>query len=231
MNLFLLILLTVFNVNFASEKVRFISLGSHCGPTLLFKQYGVREAAYPFDWMLSIDGEKIIEILNDDFAYFLDEKYLLPHPTSGILLHHVYHLEFSHEENSFGASLYNFFDTLIPKFQRRIERFRQLNNFKGKVFFIRASFPLSNHRNYVFHNEENLMITEDYAYRLHTALYKRFPQLNFVLVIVNTLDNEVAEESRVLNKGLRMLNCSPKDEATSFAKLFEKLLLEETPTQ
>ncbi len=56
----------------SSESPIFVSLGSYCRPAHILKGCNMRHAAYPFDWIMSFDGEGLIRVLKDDFKYFLD---------------------------------------------------------------------------------------------------------------------------------------------------------------
>ncbi len=185
-----------------------VSLGSYCAPALTLRERGIRPAALPFDWILSVDGDKLLEILEDDFRFFMDDRYLRPHPTSGVLLHHRYHLEFSHEVNSHGAEYFADLDGLRARYERRVARFRQLADYRGPVDFIRRSWSLSTHPNYVFRDEGNLMIGAVYASRLLQTLSTRFPKLDLRLIIVNSEAN--TEDDAMISDRLRILS------ATSF---------------
>jgi hypothetical protein len=175
----------------------FISLGSFCGPALQIKQLGLREAAYPLDWMLSVNGKKLIELLDEDFAFFTDECFLKTHPTSGILLHLHYCLEFTHEEYTIGP--FRNMEQLKEKYNRRIERFRKLRNCPNKIYFIRASWPLSINLNYSFADPGNLEISEEYAHLLFAALKRFFPDLDFELFIFNNKNEQDFEEVKVFD--------------------------------
>jgi hypothetical protein len=169
----------------------YVSLGSICAPASMLREAGVRRAAFPFDWMISVDGEKLIELLENNFLNFLDQKYLKPFMNNGILLQNYYHMEFSHEgdwHNYNRVQKIEKLQNLTDKFQRRITRFRNLNNYSGKVVFIRVAWPLSVHPNYAFADKGNLEISKEYALRLRNALKKLLPNLNFHLVIMNTSD-------------------------------------------
>lgn len=211
------VLIKIFSLIFAisvlsaQEEPLFISLGSNCTPAYVLREIGLRKASYPFDWILSIDGKKLIEILEDNFLHFLDLEYLIPHPVSEILIHKYYHLEFTHEKKAGGLP---YFDDNLEQFlgvyQRRIERFRSLNTYPGKVYFVRVPFHLSTHPNYPFHDENNLEISEEYSFRLYEALKMLFPNLDLDLIIFNKSKDE-REERRTLSDHIHyyLLNSTP----------------------
>jgi len=190
--LIILIIFSTFNSKLCSEeKCTFVSLGSHCHPAFIIKYANRRLAAYPLDWVLSVNGDKIIEMLESKFEYFLDEKFLIP--INSYLTHQYYNIEFAHEgifsEENYHIKIRDFKE----KYERRIKRFLALNNEdNGKVYFIRSAWPLSNNPNYIFNDEKNINISEEYASRLCNALEMIFPDLNFCLVILNP--SEIGKE-------------------------------------
>jgi tellurite resistance-related uncharacterized protein len=177
----------------------FISLGSFCGPASSIRSAGQRKAAFPVDWMLSVDGEKIIEMLDTDFVHFTNPRYLSPF-VNGVLLNRHYHIEYSHE----GVwTKENFFQNLSPfqeKYQRRIERFKKLRQYQGGVYFIRSAWALSTHPNYAFSSPANLEISEEYAERLYAALQRYFPQVDVYLIIKNTPQKDIPNPPKLLRK-------------------------------
>ncbi len=163
----------------------FVSLGSFCTTARMQRECGIRKAAFPFDWIISFDGEKLIELLEEDFLYFLNVDMLKISGQSLLNLH--YHLEFLNEGDWEDAN-YNVKEFTL-KCQRRIDRFRQLANYPGKVFFVRTAQPLSlsdPHRIWKF--EENVEISYNYAEKLNRALRNYFPKLDFTLIIINGYD-------------------------------------------
>jgi hypothetical protein len=61
-----------FSLGFPNQEPLFISLGSSCGPGHVLRHFEIREAAFPLDWLLSIDNEGLIAMLKDVFLYFTD---------------------------------------------------------------------------------------------------------------------------------------------------------------
>jgi len=168
-----------------SHEPLFVSLGPTCTTAHMHRECGIRKAAFPLDWIISFDGEKLIDILEEGFLHFLNPDVL---KVSGqALLNHYYHLEFLNEGDWEDAN----YDirAFSEKCQRRINRFRQLANYQGKVFFVRTAYPYSlsdPHR--IWKIEENIEITNEYADKLHKALKKCFPELDFALIIMNAYD-------------------------------------------
>lgn len=209
----------------------FVSLGSHCGPAHILRACSMRQAAFPFDWIISFDGEALIEIIEQDFLDFLNEDYLDCN-ASGALLHTRYHLEFIHEgdwrEDRYVLNM----EIFKPKYQRRINRFRDLGNFPGKVFFIRSAYScmlMDPHRYYQF--LDNIEISDAYALRLHEALKKRFPKTNISLIVTNGCDGEAFKDERKLSDDLVMIRVNYGNYASilipTFQEFFAKLQTEE----
>jgi hypothetical protein len=165
-------------LSFDSKEPLFISLGADCYVAGNLVHIGYRRASFPFDWLLSLDHNGIIKILDDDFKYFLDPSCYSLH-TNKYLIHTYYHFEFRHEHD----------DDLIGKYGRRVDRFRRLNNYAGKVFFIRKSSASAASPAFYWPSKDLLNISFEHAFELKQVLKKRFPNLDFSLVIVNFCDH------------------------------------------
>lgn len=206
-------------IDFDSTEPLFIPLGSFCGTASSLQAQGLRKASFPFDWYLSVDGEKMIEIIDDDFQYFFKTKYLTPFVT-GVLLNTYYHFEFSHEGIWTTGLVNDKFIKFYEKYARRIERFRKLGQYKGKLFFVRSAWPLSTHPNYAYSDQGNLDISLEYAERLHESLQNRFPKSDVYLIIQNGRVEEQQDEVVVVGKiaMVRKVNCSYQSVASIFAE-------------
>ena len=144
------------------------------GPDCFAAGYRYRKAAFPFDWVLSLDNERFLEILEDDFRYYLDPTYYGIH-TNGAIIHTYYHLEFRHEhDNEFFA-----------KYKRRIEPFRSLNTYQGKVVFLRRGYSGATDPSLYWPDKETLVISREWAFKLNDVLKKKFPSLNYYIGILN----------------------------------------------
>jgi len=222
-------------INIHDQKFLFVSLGSICRTADVLRECGFRACAFPFDWIISTDGEKLIEILDTDFQGFitnempfLDESISLSR--GGLtLLHPYYHLEFTHEssKNEMGAYFIDW-KNFHSKFQRRIDRFRQLEHFKGKVFFVRCAWfdctvdPYLTYRCY-----ENIEISAEYSLRLFEALKRRFPALDFSLIIQNhCCGRDFFVEEIDENVWITWSNPEPLSEALPEMKRWYEALLE-----
>lgn len=210
-----------------THEALFVSLGSYCGPAQFLHHCGMRKAAFPLDWVVSLDGETLIEMIEQDFLNFLNEAYYSA-PFGSPPLHTSYHLEFRHD--AYQA------EEFMTKYRRRIERFRTLANYTGKVFFIRAALPLTafNPRPYYL-IQDDTEISDEYALRLYNALRNRFPNTNIGLIIINWEDNRSFEVERRLSDHILMVKADTflpfhyfSTWISTFQEFLAKLLKEET---
>jgi len=169
----------------------FVSLGSHCEGAVFLRENKLRTQAYPFDWLLSSSHNQFISLLDTDFEFMTDESYFIRHPVHpSVIENSYYEIEFRHD--------WFFPDTTLSldrcseqvekiqtKYQRRIERFRQLRHCSNKVFFIRVAFEYLNEPNPYWKKEGIEIITATQAIEIKEALHRYFPDLNFTLVIIN----------------------------------------------
>jgi hypothetical protein len=181
--------------------------------------------AFPFDWIVSMDGQQLIQMLNEDFCEFLNERHFFVYPRDPYpLFHTYYHLEFLHEGNWKQENYFSNLEKFLAKYQRRIERFRLLRDYKGRVFFIRAAYPHSlddPHRYYRF--QENLEITDEYALRLYKGLKKYFPRLKFTLLLFNyQTTGGIVLEKKLSNRIFKIRANSNFDNISDKTALYKK---------
>lgn len=209
--------------------VTFVSLGSHCEIAVQLNENALRKKAYPFDWLMSCNHNQLISLLKNDFAFFLDEQFLFQHPTYNYVIENSkYEIEFRHDW-PFSDLVCNDFrlreqlDEMHTKYTRRINRFRSLGGYRGKVFFIRAANDVQNDPNYYWFESMEEKITSDQALELKQTLSDYFPNLNFTLVIVNYVQNRAPSIAldHVLEFKVNKLN-----KKRDYKRLFDILLKE-----
>ena len=184
--------------DFTRDEILFVSLGSICEPAHEVRFCGLRKAAFPFDWIVSMDGEALIEMLSNDFQGLFDDRCFVPFGPAGHLLQTRYHLEFLHE-GDFNHRFNEQLCVLKDKYQRRIDRFRSLKTYEGKLVFLRYANPSSmTDQNRFYHFKENLEITEPYAQRLYRTLTSFFPRVDAYLIILNPGQGENFETQNQL---------------------------------
>ena len=192
------------------RKTLFISLGSSCVPAGILRVSGLRSVAFPLDWLLSLDNQGLIKAIQDGFEnlinddFLIPDNFLIPKDWGASLIHVGYHFEFVHEGDFFGAESEKNMQRLIEKYQRRIERFRKLDEYSGTIVFVRSCYSsgLTDPHRY-FKCEEIIDISDEDSLNLYWALKNRFPNTKIKLVILNEgdpLDKVVVE--KVLNDDL-----------------------------
>ncbi len=222
--------------NIHDQEFLFVSLGSLCRTADILRECGLRSCAFPFDWIISNDAEKLIELLDNDFCGFItadvpfvEERISLAR--GGLtLLHPGYHMEFSHESSKDETGRY-FIDwpTFRSKFERRIARFRELAHFKGRVFFVRSSWSDCGIDPYLtYRSVDNMEISDAYALKLFDALKRKFSQLDCGLIIRNESEKRgVAVRQIAENVWVTWSNHFPLAVAVAESKEFYLRLLEE----
>lgn len=171
----------------SSTEPLFVSLGSVCEPAHMLRFNNLRKLAFPFDWIVSMDMDCMVSILNENFADYLNFDFLECHGGSaGPLFHTKYRLEFLHDGDWNGDGFQKHTPGFLAKYTRRIERFRRLNDYQGHVIFLRSAYPYAltdPHRFY--RSVDDIEISEENAHKLYKALKDFFPHLNFTLVVIN----------------------------------------------
>lgn len=179
----------------------FVSLGSHCEVGTMLRINGLRKAAYPFDIVASANNDLVALMLEEDFSNFLQEKNLVRHRVNrAILVDQYYDIEFRHDwiDHDFWNNFDSYKNELLEvqaKYQRRINRFRQLDLYEGHIFFIRAPFDCVLDPSIYWFTKEQKQINYDQALTLRDALRTRFPNCNFTLVIINYAEENTKDIS------------------------------------
>ncbi len=197
----------------------FVSLGSSCVPAGLLRYCGMRKVAFPLDWLISIDNEGLIKAIREDFRNFLNEDFLIPdnfllrNASGASLIHLDYHFEFVHEGDFFGLEYVQNWQSLMERYQRRIERFNKIAGYPGTVIFLRCSYRMGltdPHR--YFKCKEIIDISDEDAMSLYWTLKERFQTLRFKLVIMNEGDppfSGIVVESRLNDDVFKVRHCYP----------------------
>lgn len=111
-------------------EVTIISLGGHCATAGFLKETGLRQAAYPFDWLFS-SLEMVDHCLSDDFATFLNPEHHEPVALHSRVSKDVQRAHHAFYRRNFGIE-YVFNHHEMPDeldhFKRTVERFRSAPN-------------------------------------------------------------------------------------------------------
>jgi hypothetical protein len=106
----------------AEGRVTPISIGPNCNASYMLDHLGLRQAAYPFDWLVS--SLAVVEhCLSDDFQTFLDPSQYRPRDERGT--DHGFYLDTFGVESMF---LHHRMPDASSHFERAVERFRAAPN-------------------------------------------------------------------------------------------------------
>ena len=177
----------------------FISLGGSCDVAVKLREHNLRTEAFPFDWLLTLNHERFLELLDDDFQFFLNENCIFQNPENPFILENKYYeFEFRHDwPVSLTNDLTCHLQEITSKYERRIARFRKLGEYAGKVIFIRTAYDVQNGGIYYWWNDDQQRITAEQAKTLKMALDRFFPLLDFTLVIINYKGEDVQKIANI----------------------------------
>ncbi len=174
----------------AKQNPLFFSLGSHCEIADMFGHYGLRHIAGPLDWVLTLDYERFLLLLENDFEGFVDERYLSQYPDTHVI-NSLYNIDFRHDWPDLD------FEKHLPEVQarlkRRVDRILDLKRHEGKVYFIRGAFDTNINPYLPTITKECTKITPQDAQNIRTVLQKKYPNLDFILVVFNYIEESVEE--------------------------------------
>jgi hypothetical protein len=189
----------------ASRGPLFVSLGSTCEVSHEIRHLNLRVAAFPFDWIGTIDYSQLSNIFVDNFAHFFDEKFLVPwEKNQRVLLNTYYSLVFPHEGDWSPQEFKKTFEKFKIKFQRRIKRFNEISNYPGKVFFLRNAWPYPDDLATIFKDSRNNEISDEIALELYQTLKNKFPTTDFTLVIINKSRGTEVLQSQISENIIKM---------------------------
>lgn len=159
-------------INTNSKYKHIISLGHICAPAMQLEKYNLRDASYPFDWLIFADFDlmlKFIENENEEKLYQIDQF------DQGVnnrnhYRHRGFNIRFLHDFNSY-EPLAKQFPNFIEKYKRRFKRF--YNAIEEPTLFIR----------YVSSAKEMQYIEEEEIYIESTI--KRKCSLNDIIYVIN----------------------------------------------
>lgn len=178
-------------INF-NKPYLFVSLGCNCwqAQALRSKAHGLRDAAFPFDWLLTFNNDLVIKCLDEKFKHFCDASQLRRYGKTHVE-NIYYNFQFTHDwayrdEKDSPQRYKEQLEFIKNKYTRRINRFDSIRDFKGKVFFVRCLQVDPKYKGENGWNAQN-------AINLNNALRRYFPDLNFTLVIVSCTDLAVSE--------------------------------------
>lgn len=162
----------------------FVSLGSSCEIPHLLRDLNLRYVAFPLDWVISIDQAGLLRCIEEDFLHFTEKAYLVP-KSNGVLVNTYYKMEFPHEGNCNTTPYAELLAKFQAKYNRRIERYRELAQFSKDIIFIRASYVNATSDAFLYPDPTNLYLKLSWGEELLLLLKNRFPNNRFHLILVN----------------------------------------------
>lgn len=196
-----------------------ISLGETCTVAAILQSLGLRNAAYPFDWVIS-PYIPLCNVLQNNFDDFLHSSFLYPRDDNrGVI--NKYGFTFVHDfptiyysgnlatedtvgENVLHPEWITFLPVIQKKYDRRIQRLHNACNDNKKIYFIR-------------HGGIN---SQQEACNLRDILKELYPQTDFTLVIVGN-NTYFAQNWNELNiKNYYLHNTGIWNDSTEWERIF-----------
>lgn len=151
-----------------------VGLGYNCYAAYQIQRHGYRKAAYPFDWgFFPLVGlNRCLASNLDDFCKASDLEKV---SDIGYIMHKLYKFAFIHDFHDITGSWQSHLPNVQTKYARRIQRFKDLANYSGRIYFVRT-----------IHNEENALQRADIEniIQLKRELQKLFPMRDFELILI-----------------------------------------------
>jgi hypothetical protein len=201
-----------------------ISLGENCTIAAALQEFGLRKAAYPFDWLIST-YKSLHNVLEHDFENFLDPSCISVHSDNRAIIN-TYGLIFTHDfpiifyprdlgdanpasKDVVHPDWINTLPEVQKKYTRRIERLRDVCMSDKKIYFIRYGG-----------------ISREEACVLRSLLKEKYTTLDFILVIIGR-DPSFAKPWKEKNiKNYYLQTPSTWNDVAQWKKIFINLGLE-----
>lgn len=164
------------------EDYNVIPFGHRCGTALTIKYASLRKFSLPFDWTIPLYPDKIKNILENNFEYFI------PDVKNNIF------------ENKYGVILAHFDDDIlngIKQYERRIERFNRIIEENKKIYFIYMNEDYIYSKKYR-EKEINDKIFFDML-ELEKFLKKKYSKLNYTILYFNFFEYKIPKDSNIIN--------------------------------
>lgn len=163
------------------QKPVFISIGAWCVPALFLRQFKLREAAYPFDWLTTgAQFENLYRVIQNNFADFLHKENLYIDPQSPQYVQDrgtnfsIAHDFPKDQQHNILPQYLDAYESVKAKYQRRIQRFKDTLASGKKVIFIRI--------------DNQGQGTPQQAEHLRDLIASKYPQLDFVCIQLGYTD-------------------------------------------
>ncbi len=193
----------------SKEYKHFISLGCFCGVAMELERLGLRDASYPFDWLIS-EYSGVCALIKNNFEDFLNYDFLSQFKNNrNRYYNEKYKISFFHDFSQY-ISLEEQLDSVKSKYYRRILRF--YNAVSEPTLFIRyvnqpceAEFWIDNYESQLkmlkSFCEENELI-------LIASTKTKLEENEYTFCVENDENSTVSQEFCSKNKRLADLLCS-----------------------
>lgn len=101
---------------------QYISLGFFCSVAMELERKGLRKASYPFDWVISDDFEKVLNLIENGFENYLNPDFLIQETIASHYFNNKTGIHFFHDFNEH-EPLSSQLSAVSTKYTRRIVRF------------------------------------------------------------------------------------------------------------
>lgn len=184
----------------------YISLGYFCSVALELERFGLRDASYPFDWIIS-DIKSVFECIENNFDNIFDINLLSQSQNEHKNYKNIkYGFYFFHDFNKY-IPLSSQLDVVKEKYNRRIKRF--YNAIKEPTLFIRY---ISDEKKTSDGKSEELAWIEQNIEK-KTKIIKSFNSENEIIFIAN---------EGVVSDKIKIYHITPDDNDTVARKPFNK---------
>lgn len=164
-----------------------VSLGSSCSISMFLEENGFRSFSGPFDWLITNNFERIVELIFDDFNKFLLFDNLYQSKKYPSHYYDVYNdMYFYHDFNH--KSIVKQYDVICKKYKKRIENF--YFQIKKPTIFVRKVKKISE-------IDEYKNAFDEFNYRI-----KEFNKDNFLVIVddnFNIIDSKIRLNEFLLN--------------------------------
>lgn len=161
-----------------------IGVGQQCTIAIALREYGIRRAAYPFDWIICYH-DAIVRCLEDNFEHFFQPSSIQLRYDGKAIIDYYGH-EFGHDfptishpiethgeeayvpANTIRKDWQDYLPRVYEKYQRRIARFRKVLSGTEHIYLIR----------------HELALTPEKALQIQRIIQTQYPQLPFTLIAV-----------------------------------------------
>lgn len=169
--LYFLLYIPLLYCSVAFENYEIINLGGDCQIAYQMHINGIRKYALPFDKIICA-ADNLEQVLLNDFGGWLEKENLelVITERSKYILDARYDTRWLHDFRLSDNFMHDY-DAVFTTYQRRIERYRSLVRGQNSVVFLRKN------------------ITRIQALRLRDVVSQLYPNLNFVLVALDSTDD------------------------------------------